>query len=308
MLGSRNKKDDPLAAEFIRTFRVQNFHGKFYLDYYASLKSGRCLTKSLPMPRKGQQPIEYDEVSAYGYRPPDPDLFYLSPWEFVQWYKVHRVREPSKDYDWSKRTAAGQRKLERRKAGEKVVMMPYIDFVLHEKNIKQLSYLYQYPDEKLMFAGKAPEGYTQFRHTWLLIRRERPAVPCPVQTPLPGKRMSKETRAEMFSVYLRPWTLAGKVASGAVPHLANLADVGATLQHGMDEEGEAATTSKCIRKAWKAYTHNLLPHAARQISNFMLACLAEGRGRDRDDEDAFKRGGALTCVLTSDEITDSSDE
>ena len=115
--------------------------------------------------------------------------------------------------------------------------------------------------------------------------------------------MSKEARAAMFSVYLRPWTLAGKVGSRAVPHLADLADVGVASQRGMDDKGEAATTMKCIRKTWKAYSQNLLPHAARQISNFMLACLAEGRGRDRDDEGALKRAGPLTCEVTSDEIT-----
>ena len=107
----------------------------------------------------------------------------------------------------------------------------------------------------------------------------------------------------MFSVYLRPWTLAGKIASRAVPHLADLADAGAMPRRGVGEDGDAATPSKCIRGAWKAYTRNILPHAARQISNFMLACLAEGRRHDQDDEDAFKRGGAITCELTSDEIT-----
>ena len=99
MLASRSKKDDPLAAEFLHTFRTQNFHGNFYLDYYDALKTGKCMVKNLPMPGKGQQVLAYDEVSAYGYRPPHPDLLYLSPWEFVQWYKVHRLAEPSKDYD-----------------------------------------------------------------------------------------------------------------------------------------------------------------------------------------------------------------
>ena len=89
MLASRSTDHDPLRAEFISTFRSQNFHGKFYLDYYQSLKTGKCMTKSFPMPGKGQQVIAYDEVNSYGYRSPHPDLLYLSPWEFVQWYKVH---------------------------------------------------------------------------------------------------------------------------------------------------------------------------------------------------------------------------
>ena len=57
-----------------------------------------------------------------------------------------------------------------------------------------------------------------------------------------------------------------------------------------------------MRKAWKAYTRHMLPHASRQISNFMLACLAEGRNHDVEDEGVFQRGAAMTCELTSQEI------
>ena len=37
MLASQYKPHDPLAAEFIRTFRHQNFAGKQYLDRYDAL-------------------------------------------------------------------------------------------------------------------------------------------------------------------------------------------------------------------------------------------------------------------------------
>ena len=201
MLASRSRDHDQLAGEFIRTFRHQDFHGKFYLDYYDALqKPGESKTKKLQMPRKGQPAIDFDEVSAYGYRAPHPDLLYLSPWEFVQWYKVVRLREPSKEYAWSDWTSEGRRKLKRRIAGEKIVMMPYVDFVLSVEHIKHIGYLFPYPAESV-FDGKAPEGYKEFRHTWLIVRRERPVVPCPVQTPLPGKRIGRERRAIMFSVY-----------------------------------------------------------------------------------------------------------
>ena len=39
MLASQYKPHDPLAAEFIRTFRHQHFHGKFYLDRLDALVS-----------------------------------------------------------------------------------------------------------------------------------------------------------------------------------------------------------------------------------------------------------------------------
>ena len=37
MLSSQYKPHDPLAAEFIRTFRTKNFLGKYFLDRYDAL-------------------------------------------------------------------------------------------------------------------------------------------------------------------------------------------------------------------------------------------------------------------------------
>ena len=60
-LASRHKNHDSLAAESIRTFRRQDFHGKFYLDHYEGLqKPGESITKRAQMPRKGQQAIDCD--------------------------------------------------------------------------------------------------------------------------------------------------------------------------------------------------------------------------------------------------------
>ena len=58
-----------------------------------------------------------------------------------------------------------------------------------------------------------------------------------------------------------------------------------------------------MRKAWEACVQSILPHASRQISNFMFACFVEGRTRDQVGEAAFKRGDAGTCELTKDEIS-----
>ena len=74
MLAARSKKDDPLAAEFIRTFRLQNFYENFYLDYYESLKTGNSRVRSITIPKKDSPKVDFDEVAAYGYRAPHPDL------------------------------------------------------------------------------------------------------------------------------------------------------------------------------------------------------------------------------------------
>ena len=102
---------------------------------------------------------------------------------------------------------------------------------------------------------------------------------------------------------LRPWTLIQKVASETVPQLAHLSDVNSDRRNSSGEDTTAQATEP-MRKAWKAYTQHMLPHASRQISNFMLACLAEGRNHDHEDEGVFQRGAAMTCELTSKEIAE----
>ena len=63
---------------------------------------------------------------------------------------------------------------------------------------------------------------TIFRSMWMLRRARRPYVLAPTNTPLPTASQSKEQRARIYSVYLRPWTLNRQWASHAVPWLKNL--------------------------------------------------------------------------------------
>ena len=44
-----------------------------------------------------------------------------------------------------------------------------------------------------------------------------------------------------------------------------------------------------------------LPHALRQIRNFMLASMAEGRPFE-DEEEGHKRGDAIVCTLNMDDV------
>ena len=77
LLASRYKPHDELAAEFIRTFRQ-------------ALKNQEdTVPTNIRLPKAGTKHAPLDEVAAYGYRPGLPDLIYLSPWEFKQWYKPH---------------------------------------------------------------------------------------------------------------------------------------------------------------------------------------------------------------------------
>ena len=260
MLSSQYKPHDPLSAEFIRTFRHQNFLGKYYLDRYDALhqKKGSVDVRLL-MPRNGCGQDVPDQVALYGFRDLTPNLFFLSPWEFCQWYKPHRLRAPSKNYPpWTKFTATGRARL-KEEGSQNISWRPGVDFVVNEELVAQTPYLFPYPCWQTFFEQRN-DAYTQFRHTWLLIRRQRPVVPSPERCPLPGKRMSKDTRSKILSVYLRPWTLVRKVATETVPYLPHLSrNRSASMQQtisdtssALPQESEQRQVSN-IRRCWKEY-------------------------------------------------------
>ena len=111
---------------------------------------------------------------------------------------------------------------------------------------------------------------------------------------MPGKRMSKENRAKILSVYFRPWTLVKKVATEIVPFLAHL---------HMTRASTKQPAIGNIRRAWKEYSQQVLPHAKAQLQNFMLACMAEGKTHpDEEEAQGYRRGTSLYCKLTLEEV------
>ena len=66
-----------------------------------------------------------------------------------------------------------------------------------------------------------PEA-SNLRHRWVLVRKERPDVPQPTNTPLMKINMEAEARALILSVYFRPWTLLRAAASPCVPVMTDL--------------------------------------------------------------------------------------
>ena len=74
-------------------------------------------------------------------------------------------------------------------------------------------------------------------------------VPCPEKAPPPNRQISKEARAKLFSVYLRPWTLAPPMATADVPFLGDLAAAPA----GADELLAKVSEKESFRLNWKEY-------------------------------------------------------
>ena len=76
----RYKPHDPLAAEFIRTFRNQNFPGQFFLERFEALsKRQEQMDVQVMLPKQAIGKGILDVVSCYGSRSGDADFVYFSP-------------------------------------------------------------------------------------------------------------------------------------------------------------------------------------------------------------------------------------
>ena len=101
-------------------------------------------------------------------------------------------------------------------------------------------------------------------------------------------------------------TLSKKISTTVVPYLADL-DRHGTASEQMITAGNTEISGRpetSMRRSWKTYVSATLPHASRQIQNFLLACVAEGRTHDDEEEEAHRRGTTLTCSLTQKDITE----
>ena len=108
LLASRYRPDDPLNAEFVRTFRHEFFYGVKYLQKYDELKAKeQSISKQMYVPKASSLTMEYDAAALYGYRAQDPRLIVLAPWFFVQHWHPHRLQKPTATYNLTKWTKDG---------------------------------------------------------------------------------------------------------------------------------------------------------------------------------------------------------
>ena len=165
-------------------------NGKYYVNRYDALVAKhKTVDLQMLLPRHTSSAEVTDDVALYGFRPSCLDLFFLSPWEFCQWFKPHRLRAPAyytqmNHNPWTLMIIAGRAKL-KAVADQQCKLKRSEDFVLNEKEVNTIPYLYPFPIGKEVFTGTPLKNYETFRHSWILIRRQRPVVPCPERCPLP---------------------------------------------------------------------------------------------------------------------------
>lgn len=199
LLASRYNPADPLAAEFIRTFRINLFCGAAFLAYYDALKRSKTIVEAATtIPKAAKSLNVVQEHMVYGCRPTDPRVWFLSPWEFIQHWGVHKLKPPGLHYTLTKwLTTEQQRKLANRPP------IAHIDYGLNEAALAGKLHWIAYPVGNSKNSKEVRRQCLQLRNSVILFAKSRPEVPCPEQTPMPNRYMSKDKRSKIFSVYLR---------------------------------------------------------------------------------------------------------
>ena len=95
-------EQDVTNAEFLRTFRSQEFPGGQLvkrLEHERGEEIERSVNKAVPARKAslGQAPIFVQSFEdTYGFRGKDPRVYYLSPWEFLMQWELEQLQPPSK--------------------------------------------------------------------------------------------------------------------------------------------------------------------------------------------------------------------
>ena len=105
-LAAFHDEQDVTNAEYIRTYMSVNFPGGQLIrksEHEMTRPSTRSVLKLLAAPRQQGKESEADVIlkyfpELYGFRgnlPAYKDVYYLSPWEFLEWWDVKRLPKPN---------------------------------------------------------------------------------------------------------------------------------------------------------------------------------------------------------------------
>ena len=101
-LSANQHEQDPMNAEFIRSYMTKSFPGQRFVRLLESeMKRDPARSRKGVLPVRSD-PVEKEEIRTYhleelyGYRGCDERVYYLSPWEFLMFWEVQRVPSPKK--------------------------------------------------------------------------------------------------------------------------------------------------------------------------------------------------------------------
>lgn len=289
---------DALAAEFVRTYRNVVFPGGAFIyrqevEHKSRLQlaqpglddseSKHRISTRLPpcrrlSPKNPKLPMPL--VDIYGYRGRDPRVHYLSPYEFVSLWTAELLLPPcsSNNQDRTRWLSGGAAYYEdHRKDVQGSTLQPGV----HYEVVPECA------SNNLILLPNDPELRT-FRHQWILSRHDRPMVPCPSKTPLPGRNTKTDEAARFLSVYLRPWVLSHRQTSHHVLHLSELHCAPAFCRRSEGKQSRwtpQQATSWFDSWGWYLGGHVVSEHSRRCIQNMLAMCCARGcKPREHENE------------------------
>ena len=130
---------------------------------------GKSLSVDMRNPKKRVVSLR-DWVKFYGLRPKHKDVWYLSAYEFLLYWTPALLSYPlslkslESGTHHVKMTKAGMRVLKAAKGRSVMSLQPGFDYVVKDGDLDWLPY----PDT---------ESCAEIRHTWILVRNNRPKLP-----------------------------------------------------------------------------------------------------------------------------------
>ena len=163
----------------------------------------------------------YDIARAYGLRPQQPAVWYLSPYELTTYWELKPTNVPHTWAEWCSQTTAkkwhvtltqqGIAKLKTTKTEAPIHLKPGADYRLQP-----------WMDKDVLFFDETPIA-KPLRHAWYLRRRRCPVCPHFANSPVPRRLEDDASRTALLgTAYFRAWTLQRNLGDRLVPHISEL--------------------------------------------------------------------------------------
>ena len=229
------RNDDVTSAEAFHTAQTVVMPGKTLSDWREAVCAQAELVDVLEAatldhrnPAKTTA-VYKNVVFLYGHRPTHPDVWYLSPYDFMVLWHLELATfnlDPRDDEDSpghcvltdrGKARALAATGHDRSAAGQAPDAVPDMRPGVHYR-------VREAPESHEDWLPLPQNGFTnEYRHTWVLVRNRRPKDPSFMHCPMPRRGVDTEERnAAIVLTYFHPFTLDPDRADQHVPFIGHL--------------------------------------------------------------------------------------
>ena len=281
-IAANAREQDVTAVEFARAFRPIEFNGRALLAKRESEKKKESMITRKIAPAPKEEFGEDAEVwlrrfpDLRGYRGENAEnagVHLLSPWAFLAHWECRRLPRPQKGADG----AIGCLSTWPVPAGPDEPGNKNQTFGPNPEAERRTVLFYP-------IIGDEDRDF-QRRGKRCMRKRDRPMTPAPISAPMPDRQPTKQDKARVYSVHLRPWVPDRQRATSAAPRVVDLGRADC-LGDDAARAGERPQTHRRsmgpktgpleadYSLAWRTYVRGnaVSKNAARIIAQFMAAC------------------------------------